>query len=74
MDRHRSTVLAPAAGGGLVFLVEPDTLKALHGSDGSVAWETCRLPNARRSTGLGQRLADRRNVLGRDPRVSRRRR
>ena len=32
-------VAAPAAGGGLVFLVEPDTLKALHGSDGSVAWE-----------------------------------
>ena len=32
-------VKPPAAGGGLVFLVEADTLKALHGNDGSVAWE-----------------------------------
>jgi len=31
--------VAPATGGGLVFLVEPDTLKALRGSDGSLAWE-----------------------------------
>jgi len=32
-------VKPPAAGGGLVFLVEADTLRALHGRDGSVAWE-----------------------------------
>jgi outer membrane protein assembly factor BamB len=32
-------VMPLAAGGGLVFLVESDSLKAVHGSDGSVAWE-----------------------------------
>jgi len=31
----------PAAGGGLLFLVEPDAITALHDSDGTVAW---RLP------------------------------
>ncbi len=29
----------PAAGAGLIFLVEPDTLTARHISDGSVAWQ-----------------------------------
>jgi outer membrane protein assembly factor BamB len=31
--------MEPAAGGGLLFLVEPDALVALHASDGSIAWE-----------------------------------
>ena len=29
----------PAAGGGLLFVLEADALKALHTTDGSVAWE-----------------------------------
>lgn len=32
-------VLAPAAGGGLVFILEADTLKALRAADGAMAWE-----------------------------------
>jgi outer membrane protein assembly factor BamB len=31
--------MAPVAGGGLVFLREADSLRALHAGDGSVAWE-----------------------------------
>jgi outer membrane protein assembly factor BamB len=31
--------MMPAAGGGLLFLVEPETLTALDAADGSVAWQ-----------------------------------
>jgi outer membrane protein assembly factor BamB len=31
--------VAPVAGGGLVFVREPDSIRALHAGDGSVAWE-----------------------------------
>jgi len=31
--------MEPATGGGLLFLVAPGALRALHASDGSVAWE-----------------------------------
>jgi outer membrane protein assembly factor BamB len=31
--------MEPVAGGGLLFLVEPDALTALHASDGSIAWQ-----------------------------------
>jgi outer membrane protein assembly factor BamB len=31
--------MAPVAGDGLVFIREPDTLRALHATDGSAAWE-----------------------------------
>ena len=39
------TVEAPAAGGGLVFLTEPDALTALRAADGSLAWKVP-LPDA----------------------------
>jgi outer membrane protein assembly factor BamB len=32
-------LMEPATGGGLIFLVEPGALKALHAADGSIAWE-----------------------------------
>jgi outer membrane protein assembly factor BamB len=41
VDAHPQ--LEPVAGGGLLFFVEPDTLTALNGDDGSVVW---RLPFA----------------------------
>ena len=31
--------MAPVAGGGLLYFLEAETLKALHAADGSVAWE-----------------------------------
>ena len=40
------TAAEPIAGGGLLFIVEPDALTALHKADGSVAW---RLPFAEAS-------------------------
>ena len=66
--------MEPVAGGGLLFLVEPDALTALK-RDGRLH---CVAVAAGRETvgppGLGQRLAGARHRAWRDPRVSRRRR
>src|SRR4051794_37076282 len=49
---HARPVTDPVAGGGLIFLREADTLKALRTADGSLAW-SCPSPSALRSIRCG---------------------